>query len=70
MSLSTIFFNNLIFVNKNWPFNPRVGCLNFLKFAFTCKVKSNLMKKLDVKYEHEVECEEFPRVQMVVVCGR
>jgi hypothetical protein len=25
-----IFFNNFIFVNKNWPSNPRVGCPNFL----------------------------------------
>jgi hypothetical protein len=32
--------------------------------------KSNLMKKSDVKFEHEVECEEFPKPQMVVVCGR
>ncbi len=65
-----IFFNNLIFVNKNWPSNPRVGCPKFLNFAFTCEAKSNLMKNLDVKFEHEVECEEFPKAQMVVVHGR
>ncbi len=65
-----IFLTIWFLLTKIGQFNPCVGCLNFLKFAFTCKVKSNLMKKLDVKFEHEVECEEFPRVQMVVVCGR
>jgi hypothetical protein len=45
--------DKLIFVNKNWPSNPHVGC----PLASTCEVVSNIIEELDVEFEHKVECE-------------
>jgi hypothetical protein len=38
-----------IFVNKNWPSNPCIGCLKPTNLAFTCEVEYGLMTKLEVE---------------------
>jgi hypothetical protein len=49
--------DKLIFVNKNWPSNPLIGCLKPINLAFTCEVEYGLMTKLEVKFKDEVEGE-------------
>jgi hypothetical protein len=49
----------MIFVNKNWPIDPRVGCFKPFNLVGACKVKSDLTKELDAKFEEGVEQEEF-----------
>jgi len=44
-----------IFVNKNWPSDPLIGCLKPINLAFTCEVEYGLMTKLEVKLKDEVE---------------
>ncbi len=56
--LQTNNLNKLIFVNKNWPFNPSIGCLepsNLTKKL--CDIKSNFMEQVDVKFVDKMECE-------------
>ncbi len=36
------------------------GAPSFCDLASTCEAKSNLVEELNVKFEHEVEHEEFP----------
>jgi hypothetical protein len=48
-----------IFVNKNWPSNPWIGCLKPINLAFTCEVEYGLMIKLKVEFEDEVEGENI-----------
>jgi hypothetical protein len=46
--------NKLIFINKNWPHGPCVGCPKFFDFAFVCEVESYLIKELDAEFTNEV----------------
>jgi hypothetical protein len=41
--------DKLIFVHKNWPFDPRIDCLKQIDVASTCEVESDLMAKLEVE---------------------
>ncbi len=54
--------DKLIFVNKNWPYDPRVGCFNFFDFAYVCEAQLDLIKDLDVEFTNEVQREEFLEV--------
>jgi hypothetical protein len=49
--------DKLIFINKNWPFNPWIGCLKLTNIAFPCKVEFDLMAKLEAKFEEQVDDE-------------
>ncbi len=51
--------NKLIFVHKNWPFNPHVGCLKPSNLVIVCETQFDLIDELDVKFMDEVECEEY-----------
>jgi hypothetical protein len=46
--------DKLIFINKNWPHDPCVGCTKFFDFAFVCEVESYLIKELDAEFTNEV----------------
>jgi hypothetical protein len=50
----------MIFLNKNWPFDLRIGYLKPFDLANACEAKLTLIEKLDAKFEDEVEQEEFP----------
>jgi hypothetical protein len=41
----------MIFVNKNWPIDLRVGCYQPFDFVNMCKAKSKLLEE----FEGEVE---------------
>ncbi len=47
--LQTIFLKKLIFINKNWPNDPKIGC----------KCPFNLLKFLEKDIDLEEEFEEF-----------
>jgi hypothetical protein len=47
--------DKLIFVNKKWPFKPRIG---YPKFGNSWEVELILIEELDVEFEHKVEHEE------------
>ncbi len=51
--------NKLNFVNKNWLFDPRVGCLKLFDIAVVCDAKSNLTDELEAKFMDEVEGKEY-----------
>jgi hypothetical protein len=46
-------------VNKNWHNDPRIGCFKHFyvigDLVGVCMAKSNLVKKLDAKFEGEIE---------------
>jgi hypothetical protein len=44
----------MIFVNKNWHVDSRVGCYHF-DFVNACKVEFELSEEFDVEFEGEVE---------------
>jgi len=56
--LRTKNMDKLIFVHKNWSFNPRTGCLNHIDVASACEVESNLMAKLEAKFEDQVNAKD------------
>lgn len=42
-------------MNKNWTYDPRVGCLKpTTNLAATCEEKIDSTNELDVKFVHEV----------------
>jgi hypothetical protein len=49
----------MIFVNKNWLVDPRVGCFQPSNFVSARKAKFALSQKFYAKFENEVEWEEF-----------
>jgi len=51
--------NKLIFVHKNWPFNPHVGWLKPSNLVIVCEAKFDLIDELDAKFIDEVEHEEY-----------
>jgi hypothetical protein len=49
----------LIFINKNWPSNPQIGCLLKLNdIVYACEVEPNLITKLKVEFEKQVDDED------------
>lgn len=56
--------NKLIFVNKNWSFDPHVGCLKLSNIAVVCDAKSNLIDELEAKFMDEVEGKESPNANL------
>jgi len=42
-----------ILVNKNWPFNPCIGCLKPINFACACEINFNLMAKLEFENQSQ-----------------
>ncbi len=48
----------MIFVNKNWHVDSRVGCYHF-DFVNACKVEFELSEEFDVEFEGEVEQKEL-----------
>jgi hypothetical protein len=50
--------DKLIFFHKNWPSNPHIGCLKQIDVAFACEAESNLMAKLEVEFENQVNNED------------
>jgi hypothetical protein len=50
--------DKLIFVHKNWLFDPWISCLKPINVAFACEVKSNLMVELEAKFEDQVNNED------------
>ncbi len=57
--LQTNKLDNLIFVHKNWPFDPRVGCLKPYDLATICEAEFDLTNELDAKFMDEMEREEY-----------
>ncbi len=57
--LQTNHLNQMIFVNKNWLVDPRVGCFQPSNFVSARKAKFALSQKFYAKFENEVEWEEF-----------
>ncbi len=51
--------DKLIFVHKNWPFNPCAGCLKPSNLAIVCEVEFDLTNELDVEFVDEMEHEEY-----------
>jgi hypothetical protein len=49
--------DKLIFVHKNWPSNPQIGCLKHIDVTFACEAKFDLMAKLKVEFENQVNDE-------------
>jgi len=49
----------MIFVNKNWHVDLRVGCYQHFDFLNACKVEFELFEEFDVKFEGEVEQEKL-----------
>jgi hypothetical protein len=49
--------DKLIFVHKQWPSNLRIGCLKHIDVAFTCEAKFDLMAKLELEFEDQVDNE-------------
>jgi hypothetical protein len=47
--------DKLIFVNKNWPSNPWIGCLETTNFATTLEVEFELISKFEVEFEKQVD---------------
>ncbi len=54
-----IFLDKLIFVNKNWPCDPRTSYLKPIDFVFACEVELNLKTKLEFEFQDEVDCKDF-----------
>jgi hypothetical protein len=51
--------DKLIFVNKNWPFDPQDGYMKPIDFASTCEMESNLTMELEVVFQDEIDHENF-----------
>jgi len=51
--------DKLIFVHKNWPSNPHIGCLKPFDLTIICEVEYDLTNELDVKFVDEMEREEY-----------
>jgi hypothetical protein len=47
------------FVHKNWPLNPWTSCLKPIDFASKCEVEYNLIAKLEIEFQDEVDHEDF-----------
>jgi hypothetical protein len=48
----------LIFVHKNWLFDPWISCLKPVNVAFACEAKFVLMVELEVKFENQANNED------------
>jgi hypothetical protein len=57
--LQTDNMDKLIFIHKNWPFDPRVGCLKPFDLVVIYEAKYGLTNELDAKFVGEMECEEY-----------
>ncbi len=53
--------DKVIFVHKNWPFDPCVDCLKPFDLVVIYETKSNLTNELDAKFVDEMECEEYAK---------
>jgi len=51
--------DKLMFVHKNWPFNPCVGYLKPYDLVTICEVKFDLINELDAEFVDEMEHEEY-----------
>jgi len=49
--------DKLTFVHKNWPFDSHIGCLKHIGVTSACEVEFNLMVKLEVDFEDQVDNE-------------
>jgi hypothetical protein len=49
--------DKLIFINRNWPSNPWIGCLKLSNIASTCELEFDLMVKREAKFEKQVDDE-------------
>ncbi len=56
--LQTENMDKLIFVHKNWPSNPWISYLKHIDVTSTCEAKPNLMAKLEVEFENQVDNED------------
>jgi hypothetical protein len=56
--LQTNNLDKLIFVHKNWPYDPRVGCLKPFELAIICEAIW-LTNELDAWFMDEMECEKY-----------
>jgi len=50
--------DKLIFVHKKWPYNPWISYLKHIDVAFACETKLDLMAKLEVEFEDQVNNED------------
>ncbi len=48
--------DKLIFIHKNWLFDPWISCLKFINVP--CKAKFDLMVELKAKFEDQVNNED------------
>lgn len=51
-------------MNKNWLFDPCVGCLKLSKMAVVCDAKSNLIDELEAEFMDEMERKEYPNANL------
>ncbi len=46
----------MIFVNKNWPHDPCIGCSKLSNFTSACEAKFDLLEEFDIdQFENEFE---------------
>ncbi len=57
--LQTNNMDKLIFVHKNWPFDPHVGCLKPFDLPVVYEIKFDLTNELDAKFMDEMEHEKY-----------
>ncbi len=50
--------DKLIFVNKNQPFDSRIGYLKHIDVALTSEVESDLMVELEAEFEDQIDDED------------
>jgi hypothetical protein len=52
-------FDHVIFVNKNWSLNPRIGCSKPKDFTTICEEEFELINEIDVGFKDDLEHKEF-----------
>ncbi len=50
--------DKLIFVHKNWPYDPLITYLKHIDVTYACGVKFDLMAKLEVEFEDQIDNED------------
>jgi hypothetical protein len=53
MPFTNKIFEQANFCEKNWPFNPWIGCLKPTNFVYAYDVELDLIAKLKAKFQNE-----------------
>jgi hypothetical protein len=52
-------FGQAYFCQQKLAFDTQIGCVKTIDLASTCKVKSNLTTKLEIKFQDDVNIMKF-----------